>query len=54
MNNLCHVSKIAKGDCDACGQATDALHMPEELHGWYCAKCCPVCAETAKQVKVAA
>jgi hypothetical protein len=17
--------------------------MPEELHGWYCAKCCPAC-----------
>jgi len=21
--------------------------MPEELHGWYCAKCCPACKEAA-------
>ncbi len=23
------------------------LHMPEELHGWYCAECCPACKEAA-------
>jgi hypothetical protein len=19
------------------------LHMPEDLHGWYCPSCCPAC-----------
>jgi hypothetical protein len=54
MTRPCHISKIARGECDICRCSTDALHMPEELHGWYCAKCCPVCADATEQVKVAA
>lgn len=45
MTQLCHISKLVKGECDTCGQTTEHLHMPEEVHGWYCAKCCPVCNE---------
>jgi hypothetical protein len=52
MTNLCHVSKKVTGECDGCGRTTDQLHMPEELHGWFCARCCPVCHE--QQVRVAA
>jgi hypothetical protein len=32
-----------KGCCDICGNWPNRLHMPEEVHGWYCAQCCPVC-----------
>jgi hypothetical protein len=52
MTNLCHISKKVTGECDECHRTTDQLHMPEEVHGWYCAHCCPVCHE--QQVRVAA
>jgi len=51
MQNLCHISKNVKGECDTCGRTVEHLHMPEEIHGWYCAACCPVCRG---QVRVAA
>ncbi len=62
MTSLCHISKSVKGECDTCGKTVDHLHMPEELHGWYCEACCPVCSEERlrlqrqkdRQVKVAA
>jgi hypothetical protein len=52
MTNLCHVSKTVKGECDTCGRTVEHLHMPEEVHGWYCALCCPVCSHH-QQVKAA-
>jgi hypothetical protein len=39
----CHLSKRVKGECDKCGIVPPQLHMPEDVHGWYCAACCPVC-----------
>ena len=42
MAPQCHISKV-KGQCDRCGKTSDNLHMPEEIHGWYCAQCCPLC-----------
>lgn len=52
MTTLCHISKTVSGECDACHRPVDHLHMPEEVHGWYCAHCCPVCS--VHQVRVAA
>jgi hypothetical protein len=54
MPSLCHISKKVQGECDKCGKSVEHLHMPEELHGWYCAACCPVCSQIHQQVKVAA
>jgi len=39
----CHISERVKGCCDLCGNWPNRLHMPEEMHGWYCSHCCPVC-----------
>ena len=36
------------GECDKCGRVTSALHLPGELHGFYCRGCCPACKVTAK------
>jgi hypothetical protein len=41
--NTCHISERLKGCCDTCGEWPAKLHMPEELHGWYCGDCCPAC-----------
>jgi hypothetical protein len=43
MRPLCHISERVRGCCDICGNWPNRLHMPEDVHGWYCAKCCPVC-----------
>jgi hypothetical protein len=43
METTCHISERLKGCCDTCGEWPGKLHMPEELHGWYCADCCPAC-----------
>jgi len=43
MRPNCHISERVKGCCDICGNWPNRLHMPEELHGWYCAACCPAC-----------
>lgn len=43
MRPNCHISERVKGCCDICGNWPNHLHMPEELHGWYCSKCCPAC-----------
>ncbi len=45
MEQRCHQSKKVHGTCDVCGRDVEVLHMPEEIHGFYCEKCCPVCAE---------
>jgi hypothetical protein len=50
--NVCHISKKVTGECDECHRTTDQLHMPEEVHGWYCSHCCPVCSHN-QQVKAA-
>lgn len=44
MSPLCHLSKTIRGTCDKCGNVAEVLHMPEEIHGWYCERCCPVCS----------
>ncbi len=50
MRPNCHISERVKGCCDICGNWPNHLHMPEEVHGWYCAHCCPVCnAQPAAQ-----
>jgi hypothetical protein len=43
MRPNCHISVRIKGCCDTCGNWPSQLHMPEELHGWYCGHCCPAC-----------
>ena len=43
MRPKCHVSVRIKGCCDTCGNWPNHLHMPEDLHGWYCGHCCPAC-----------
>ncbi len=43
MRPNCHISERVKGCCDICGNWPNRLHMPEEVHGWYCTHCCPVC-----------
>jgi len=43
MTANCHISERLKGSCDICGRWPDRLHLPEELHGWYCPNCCPAC-----------
>lgn len=43
MVTACHISERLKGCCDTCGEWPGKLHMPEELHGWYCSDCCPAC-----------
>lgn len=43
MRPNCHISERVKGCCDVCGNWPNRLHMPEEMHGWYCAACCPAC-----------
>jgi hypothetical protein len=47
MRPNCHISERVKGCCDVCGNWPNRLHMPEELHGWYCAACCPACKADA-------
>jgi hypothetical protein len=49
----CHISTRVKGECDRCGEVPARLHMPLELHGWYCERCCPACNSVAKPVKPA-
>jgi hypothetical protein len=50
MRPNCHISERVKGCCDICGNWPNRLHMPEEVHGWYCGHCCPVCnAQPAAQ-----
>ncbi|MFB3829505.1 MAG: hypothetical protein ACE15B_22230 [Bryobacteraceae bacterium] len=44
----CHISIRVRGECDNCGQVPVRLHMPMEMHGWYCEQCCPVCKQAAK------
>jgi len=44
MRLHCHQSTV-RGECDRCGRTTQALHMSEEIHGWYCANCCPICSQ---------
>jgi hypothetical protein len=43
MKDNCHISERVKGCCDICGDWPSLLHMPEELHGWFCSNCCPAC-----------
>jgi hypothetical protein len=43
MTPHCHISERLKASCDNCGAWPTRLHMPEEKHGWYCPRCCPVC-----------
>ena len=43
MKPNCHISERLKGSCDVCETWPGRLHMPEDVHGWYCEKCCPVC-----------
>jgi hypothetical protein len=53
MESNCHISERLKGCCDTCGEWPSKLHMPEELHGWYCTDCCPAChPELLRQVRV--
>jgi hypothetical protein len=52
MTTLCHISKTVKGECDTCHRTVEHLHMPEEVHGWFCAHCCPVCSHN-QQVRAA-
>jgi len=47
MRPNCHISERVKGCCDICGNWPNRLHMPEDLHGWYCAACCPACKPKA-------
>ena len=49
----CHLSKKVRGECDTCGIVPPQLHMPEEIHGWYCASCCPVCRTMRQPVETA-
>ncbi len=44
----CHISFRVRGECDTCGQVPTRLHMPLEVHGWYCERCCPVCKPAVK------
>ncbi|MBV9506999.1 MAG: hypothetical protein JO323_18565 [Acidobacteriia bacterium] len=43
MRSTCHISTRVKGCCDICESWPEELHMPEDLHGWYCPACCPAC-----------
>jgi hypothetical protein len=43
MRPNCHISERVKGCCDICECWPNQLHMPEDLHGWYCPTCCPAC-----------
>jgi hypothetical protein len=43
MRPNCHISERVKGCCDICECWPAYLHMPEDLHGWYCPDCCPAC-----------
>jgi hypothetical protein len=44
MMKHCHLSTSVRGECDNCRCLPTVLHMPERIHGWYCERCCPVCA----------
>lgn len=44
----CHLSTRVKGECDVCGTVPARLHMPLDVHGWYCERCCPVCKPASK------
>jgi hypothetical protein len=50
METACHISQRLKGCCDTCGEWPGNLHMPEELHGWYCSDCCPACHPELQQL----
>ncbi len=54
MRPNCHISERVRGCCDVCGNWPNRLHMPEELHGWYCAQCCPACNPKVVRRPVAA
>ncbi len=43
MTLNCHISDRLRGSCDICGMWPARLHLPEEMHGWYCQRCCPAC-----------
>jgi hypothetical protein len=49
MRPKCHISVRIKGCCDTCGNWPNHLHMPEDLHGWYCGHCCPACKAQAAE-----
>jgi hypothetical protein len=45
---LCIQSRRLSATCDTCGAHPAVLHLPEEVHGWYCPRCCPVCHSQQK------
>ncbi len=47
--NNCATSFRIVGACDVCGAIARPIHMPLEIHGFYCAIHCPVCAGHAAQ-----
>ncbi len=49
MTPECRISKHVYGECDHCKTWTERLHMPEEMNGWYCSQCCPVCLNKEAQ-----
>ena len=49
MKSDCHVSERLQACCDVCREWPERLHMPEEIHGWYCARCCPACKLRAQE-----
>jgi len=51
MRLNCHISVRVKGCCDTCGNWPNHLHMPEEMHGWYCGRCCPACKARAAELQ---
>ncbi len=42
--NNCATSFRIVGTCDVCGFVAKPIHMPLEIHGFYCSAHCPVCA----------
>ena len=48
--NNCATSFRIVGTCDVCGYVARPIHMPLEIHGFYCADHCPVCAAIAQAV----
>jgi hypothetical protein len=48
MKQACVQSAHVSARCDVCGERPeDALHLPENLGGFYCQRHCPICSPVA-------
>ena len=47
VTERCIMSWRIFASCDRCGKVCEPVHMPQRLHGFYCAEHCPVCGDGA-------